>query len=137
MYDKEHIAELQARLNDWDKEAEKQRARQSLPRFFTVSGVDIGELYTPASVTDADNTEYHWNNIGLPGQFPYTRGVHHTMYRGRLWTMRQFAGMGTPAQTHDRFVYILKQGGTGLSTAFDLPTLMGYDSDHGDYFRRH
>jgi len=130
MYDKEHIAELQARLNDWDKEAEKQRARQSLPRFFTVSGVDIGELYTPASVTDADNTEYHWNNIGLPGQFPYTRGVHHTMYRGRLWTMRQFAGMGTPAQTHDRFVYILKQGGTGLSTAFDLPTLMGYDSDH-------
>jgi methylmalonyl-CoA mutase N-terminal domain/subunit len=130
MYDKEHIEELNARLKDWDVEAEKQRVRKSLPRFFTVSGVDIDELYTPAVIDGSDDKEYFWTNIGLPGQFPYTRGVHHTMYRGRLWTMRQFAGMGTPAQTHDRFVYILKQGGTGLSTAFDLPTLMGYDSDH-------
>ena len=130
MFDKEHLEELQARLKDWNNEAEKQRARKSLPRCFTVSGVDIDELYTPAAVKGADNGEYYWSRIGLPGQFPYTRGVHHTMYRGRLWTMRQFAGMGTPKQTHDRFKYILKQGGTGLSTAFDLPTLMGYDSDH-------
>ncbi len=130
MFDKEHIAELEARLEDWDEVAAKQRARKSMPRFFTVSGVDIDELYTAKDVRGADNTKYYWNNIGLPGEFPYTRGVHHTMYRGRLWTMRQFAGMGTPQQTHDRFVYILKSGGTGLSTAFDLPTLMGYDSDH-------
>ena len=130
MFDKKHFEKLNQKLTDWDKEAEKKRGRPSLPRFFTVSGVDIDELYTPASISGAENIEYHWNNIGLPGEFPYTRGVHHTMYRGRLWTMRQFAGMGTPKQTHDRFKYILEQGGTGLSTAFDLPTLMGYDSDH-------
>lgn len=130
MFDKKHLEKLNQKLRDWDQEAEKKRGRPSLPRFFTVSGVDIDELYTPASINGAENVEYHWNNIGLPGEFPFTRGVHHTMYRGRLWTMRQFAGMGTPKQTHDRFKYILEQGGTGLSTAFDLPTLMGYDSDH-------
>lgn len=130
MFDKKYGEKLSEKLKSWDAEAAKKRGRQSLPRFFTVSGVDIDELYTPASIAGAEDVEYHWNNIGLPGQFPYTRGVHHTMYRGRLWTMRQFAGMGTPQQTHDRFKYILKQGGTGLSTAFDLPTLMGYDSDH-------
>ncbi|MEW6411849.1 MAG: methylmalonyl-CoA mutase family protein [Candidatus Zixiibacteriota bacterium] len=101
-----------------------------MPRFFTISGEDIDELYTPLSVNGAESENYYDKNIGLPGEFPYTRGVHHTLYRTKLWTMRQFAGMGTPKQTHDRFKYILKQGGTGLSTAFDLPTLMGYDSDH-------
>ncbi|MDH4157551.1 MAG: methylmalonyl-CoA mutase family protein, partial [candidate division Zixibacteria bacterium] len=82
------------------------------------------------SVKGADKEDHYWQNIGLPGEFPYTRGVHHTMYRTRMWTMRQFAGMGTPRQTNERFKYILQEGGTGLSTAFDLPTLMGYDSDH-------
>ena len=69
-------------------------------------------------------------DLGDPGQFPYTRGVHATMYRGRLWTMRQFAGFGTAAQTNERFKYLLEHGGSGLSVAFDLPTLMGRDPDH-------
>jgi methylmalonyl-CoA mutase N-terminal domain/subunit len=124
------LEKMKARLAIWNKTAEKKRRKKSRPRFFTVSGVDIDELYTPDKVNGADKDEYYLDNIGLPGEFPYTRGVHHTMYRTRLWTMRQFAGMGTPKQTNERFHYILKRGGTGLSTAFDLPTLMGYDSDH-------
>ena len=117
-------------MTEWDKVAARFRDKKSLPRFFTVSGEDIEELYTPLSIKDSDDESYYQKNIGLPGEYPYTRGIHHTMYRTRMWTMRQFAGMGTPAQTNERFKYILKQGGTGLSTAFDLPTLMGYDSDH-------
>ncbi|MCK4372022.1 MAG: methylmalonyl-CoA mutase, partial [candidate division Zixibacteria bacterium] len=124
------LEKLKARLAKWNETAEKTRQKKSKPRFFTVSSVDIDELYTPRSVKGADNDQYYLDHIGLPGEYPYTRGVHHTMYRTRLWTMRQFAGMGTPKQTNERFKYILKSGGTGLSTAFDLPTLMGYDSDH-------
>ncbi len=130
MFSKKFLGSLKARLAQWDKTAAKTRRRKSRPRFFTISSVDIDELYTPDSVKGADRDEHYWENIGLPGEYPYTRGVHHTMYRTRLWTMRQFAGMGTPKQTNERFKYILQQGGTGLSTAFDLPTLMGYDSDH-------
>jgi len=130
VYDKKFIGKLTAKLSEWDKVAAKSRQKKSKPRFFTVSSVDIDELYTPDKVNGADNGDYYFANLGLPGEFPYTRGVHHTMYRTRLWTMRQFAGMGTPKQTNKRFKYILASGGTGLSTAFDLPTLMGYDSDH-------
>jgi methylmalonyl-CoA mutase N-terminal domain/subunit len=93
-------------------------------RFSTWSGVEVPDLVTPAEV-DID----HQRDLGLPGEFPFTRGVQPTMYRGRLWTMRMFAGFGTPAQTNERFKYLLKEGQTGLSTAFDFPTLMGYDSD--------
>jgi methylmalonyl-CoA mutase N-terminal domain/subunit len=130
MFSSKFLDDLQTRLAKWDKDAERFRSKRSLPRFFTVSGVDIDELYTPASIKGADEDNYYQDRIGLPGEFPYTRGVHHTLYRTKLWTMRQFAGMGTPKQTNERFKYILAQGGTGLSTAFDLPTLMGYDSDH-------
>jgi len=130
MFANKFLDSLKARLTKWDKTAAKTRQKKSMPRFFTISGVDIDELYTPDSVKGANQDNYYWENIGLPGEYPYTRGVHHTMYRTRLWTMRQFAGMGTPRQTNQRFKYILQQGGTGLSTAFDLPTLMGYDSDH-------
>ncbi len=130
MYSTNLLEKLKARLAKWNETAEKTRQKKSKPRFFTVSSVDIDELYTPDKVKGADNDQYYLDNIGLPGEYPYTRGVHHTMYRTRLWTMRQFAGMGTPKQTNERFKYILKSGGTGLSTAFDLPTLMGYDSDH-------
>ena len=130
MYQKELMDKLRGGLSTWDETAAKTRHRKSKPRFFTVSGVDIDELYTPLSVDGQNDPEYYWSNIGLPGEFPFTRGVHHTMYRTRLWTMRQFAGMGTPRQTNERFHFLLKAGGTGLSTAFDLPTLMGYDSDH-------
>ncbi len=130
MFGKKFIETLKARLAGWDKTASEFRSRKAMPRFFTISGRDIDELYTPASINNGQEDSYYFDQIGLPGEYPYTRGVHHTMYRTRLWTMRQFAGMGTPKQTNVRFKYILAQGGTGLSTAFDLPTLMGYDSDH-------
>jgi methylmalonyl-CoA mutase N-terminal domain/subunit len=96
------------------------------PEFTTISNYPIRRLYTPADLAD-------WNaerDLGYPGEPPYTRGIHSTMHRGRLWTMRQFAGFGTAEDTNQRFRYLLAQGQTGLSTAFDLPTLMGYDSDH-------
>jgi methylmalonyl-CoA mutase, N-terminal domain len=92
--------------------------------FTTWSGIDVPDLATPA-----DAPRDYMADIGLPGEYPFTRGVQPTMYRGRLWTMRMFAGFGTPEQTNARFKYLLAQGQTGLSTAFDFPTLMGYDSD--------
>jgi methylmalonyl-CoA mutase N-terminal domain/subunit len=94
--------------------------------FTTVSSYPIRRLYTPADLPDWSEER----DLGLPGDPPYTRGIHSTMYRGRLWTMRQFAGFGSAADTNQRFRYLLSQGQTGLSVAFDLPTLMGYDSDH-------
>ncbi len=130
MYSKKFLEILKSGLDQWDEQVAPLRGKKSMPRFFTVSGEDIDELYTPDSVDGVDQDDYFEKQINHPGVFPYTRGVHHNMYRGRLWTMRQFAGMGTPKQTNERFHFILKQGGGGLSTAFDLPTLMGYDSDH-------
>jgi methylmalonyl-CoA mutase, N-terminal domain len=91
----------------------------------TVSGLEVEPLYTP------DNVELAYDrDLGYPGVYPFTRGVYPSMYRGRLWTMRQFAGFGTAEETNERFRYLLEHGQTGLSTAFDMPTLMGYDSDH-------
>jgi methylmalonyl-CoA mutase, N-terminal domain len=91
----------------------------------TISGLPVDPLYSPANV-EID----YGRDLGAPGEFPFTRGVYPSMYRGRLWTMRQFAGFGTAAETNERFRYLLEHGQTGLSTAFDMPTLMGYDSDH-------
>jgi methylmalonyl-CoA mutase N-terminal domain/subunit len=91
--------------------------------FSTLSGEPVAPLYTEADLPDA-------SQIGLPGEFPFTRGVYPSMYRGRLWTMRQFAGFGTAEETNERFRYLLEHGQTGLSTAFDMPSLMGHDSDH-------
>jgi methylmalonyl-CoA mutase N-terminal domain/subunit len=93
--------------------------------FSTMSGVPIKPLYTDRDLPAEPN-----RSIGLPGQFPFTRGVYPSMYRGRLWTMRQFAGFGTAEETNERFRYLLDHGQTGLSTAFDMPSLMGHDSDH-------
>jgi methylmalonyl-CoA mutase, N-terminal domain len=93
--------------------------------FSTISGVENEPLYSPDNV-DLD----YERDLGWPGSYPFTRGVYPSMYRGRIWTMRQFAGFGTAAETNARFRYLLEQGQTGLSTAFDMPTLMGYDSDH-------
>lgn len=93
--------------------------------FRTISGMPIKQVYRPE-----DGSKDYERDLGDPGSYPFTRGVHETMYRSRLWTMRQFAGFGTAEQTNERFRYLLSQGQTGLSTAFDLPTLMGYDSDH-------
>jgi methylmalonyl-CoA mutase, N-terminal domain len=103
---------------------EKSPERQT--QFTTISAHPIRRLYTPADLAGWDANR----DLGLPGEPPYTRGIHATMHRGRLWTMRQFAGFGTAEDTNQRFRYLLSQGQTGLSTAFDLPTLMGYDSDH-------
>jgi methylmalonyl-CoA mutase N-terminal domain/subunit len=94
--------------------------------FTTISGRPIHQLYTPADIAALD----YERDLGEPGAFPYTRGIHPTGYRGRLWTMRQFAGFGTPEETNARYKQLLKAGGTGLSVAFDLPTLMGRDPDH-------
>jgi len=96
-----------------------------MERFTTVSGQEIKPLYTPLDISHHDFLE----KIGFPGEYPYTRGIQPNMYRGRLWTMRMFAGMGTAEETNERFRYLLSQGQTGLSVAFDMPTLMGRDSD--------
>lgn len=94
-------------------------------KFITASSAEVERLYTPADLPDFDYTE----EIGFPGEYPYTRGIHATMHRGRLWTMRMFAGFGTAEETNERFKYLLSKGQNGLSVAFDLPTLMGYDTD--------
>jgi len=107
----------------WRQEMLDSTAQQ--PPATTVSGAPIEPLYTPDDLGDFD----YASQLGYPGQYPYTRGVHASMYRGRLWTMRQFAGFGTPRQTNERFRFLLDRQQTGLSTAFDLPTLMGLDSD--------
>jgi methylmalonyl-CoA mutase N-terminal domain/subunit len=101
------------------------RAPERDALFSTISGLQVEPLYTPDDV-DVD----YARDLGAPGEPPYTRGVYPSMYRGRLWTMRQFAGFGTAEETNERFRFLLEHGQTGLSTAFDMPTLMGYDSDH-------
>jgi len=96
------------------------------PSFMTTSHVELKRLYTPLDVADKD----YCSDLGFPGEFPFTRGVQATMYRGRFWTMRQYAGFATPEETNKRYKYLLEHGQTGLSVAFDLPTQIGYDSDH-------
>jgi len=99
---------------------------ERLSEFTTVSGIPIERLYTPADVEDLD----YMKDLGFPGEFPFTRGVYPTVYRGRLWTMRQYAGFGTAEESNQRYKYLIGQGQTGLSVAFDLPTQIGYDSDN-------
>ena len=107
----------------WQEEVSSSSKRDY--NFDTVSGSSVDPLYYPA---DADDD--YLEKLGFPGQYPYTRGIHASMYRGKLWTMRQFSGFGTPEDTNARYHYLLKQGQTGLSVAYDMPTLMGYDTDH-------
>jgi methylmalonyl-CoA mutase N-terminal domain/subunit len=107
-------------------EPSRARSPERKDVFTTLSGVPVERLYTPSDLADFD----YARDLGDPGEFPFTRGIHRTMYRGRVWTMRQFSGFGSPDDTNQRLHYLLKQGQTGLSIAFDLPTLMGYDSDH-------
>jgi methylmalonyl-CoA mutase N-terminal domain/subunit len=113
----------------WEREVLDPALAKSPERadsFTTVSGRPIDRLYTPDDLTDFDEAR----DTPAPGQFPYTLGIHPTGYRGKLWTMRQFAGFGTPEETNERYKQLLAAGGTGLSVAFDLPTLMGRDPDH-------
>ena len=105
---------------------QSRKMKAAAREYTTISGVPVEPLYGPESLADFDPAR----DLGEPGQFPYTRGIHESMYRGRLWTMRQFSGFATPEETNSRYHYLLAQGQTGLSVAFDLPTLMGYDADH-------
>lgn len=120
----EKLAEIKANQEKWLEERQKIKDRPD--KFETVSGMPVNDLYTPLDIKDFD----YQKDLGFPGQYPYTRGVQPNMYRGRLWTMRQFAGFGTAKDSNQRYKYLLAKGQTGLSVAFDMPTIMGYDSDH-------
>ncbi len=128
MYDREKLEQLRRAQEKWE-ETTLQRTTARFPErretFITESSEPVKRIYTPLDVAEMD----YLRHLGLPGEFPYTRGIHPTMHRGRLWTMRMFAGFGTAEETNARFKYLLEQGQTGLSIAFDLPTLMGYDTD--------
>ncbi len=128
MYDKDKLAQIRRDREKWE-ETTLHRATARFPErkpdFITESSEPIERLYTPLDVADLDYAV----DLGMPGEYPFTRGVHPTMHRGRLWTMRMFAGFGTAEETNERFRYLLDQGQTGLSVAYDLPTLMGYDTD--------
>ncbi|GAA0265988.1 acyl-CoA mutase large subunit family protein [Halobacterium noricense] len=129
MFDDEDLAAIRESREEWEDDSLSptlDRFGERKDEFRTdTGGQSVDPLYTPADVADLDYEE----DLGFPGEDPYTRGVYPTMYRGRLWTMRQYAGFGTPEETNERFHYLLDQGQTGLSMAFDLPTQMGYDSD--------
>ena len=119
----EQLNLFKSRLDQWVKTTESLPTREA--DFDTLSGEELDLCYFP----DSPNSNYV-DSIGFPGQFPYTRGVHPNLYRGKLWTMRQFAGFGKPEETNNRFKKLLEKGQTGLSVAYDMPTLMGYDPDH-------
>ncbi len=128
MPDQQESEELQKKLRQWKKETLQpslDRFPERREEFITTSSEVVNRLYTPA---DLDGSSFD-EEIGYPGLYPFTRGVHPTMYRSRQWTMRMFAGFGTAEETNQRFKYLLKQGQTGLSVAFDMPTLMGFDAD--------
>jgi methylmalonyl-CoA mutase, N-terminal domain len=128
MYDRDKVAEISGGFQKWSDNFQKQLAKapEAKARVETISGLPVNPLYTPADVSGLD----YLKDLGFPGQYPFTRGVQTDMYRGRFWTMRQYAGFGSAEDTNRRFRYLLEQGQTGLSVAFDLPTQIGYDSDH-------
>lgn len=129
MFDRRKLEELEREKRKWEDEVVK-KAIEKFPErrkgFKTTSNIDIERLHTPADVSSVDYSK----DLGFPGMYPYTRGVYPTMYRGRLWTIRQYAGFATAEETNRRFKYLLEEGQTGLSIAFDLPTQIGYDSNH-------
>src|SRR5687767_13673111 len=125
---KEEISASEVEVERWERatlEPTLSKTPETKQRFESVSLEEVKRLYTPADTEAIDFSE----DISFPGEFPYTRGIHPTGYRGKLWTMRQFAGFSTPEETNARFKYLLAQGQNGLSVAYDLPTLMGYDAD--------
>lgn len=118
------LPEIQQAKEKWLESRSKMKDRDF--KYETVSSLPVNDLYTPVDIPDFD----YMRDLGMPGQYPYTRGVQGNMYRGRLWTMRQFAGFATARESNERYKYLLSKGQTGLSVAFDMPTIMGYDSDH-------
>ena len=128
MYDKDYIEKINEKKKDWEETTVKKVTSKYPERYekiYTNSNQEVDRLYTESEIQDLDYLE----DLGFPGQYPYTRGVQPTMYRGRLWTMRQYAGFGNAEESNKRYKYLLSQGQTGLSVAFDLPTQIGYDSD--------
>src|SRR5258706_8861595 len=129
LFNQQAVARIAKEEQRWEA-TEVARAVKRLPERHpeatTQSGMPVKRLYTPADTASLD----YERDLGFPGQYPYTRGVQPTMYRAKPWTMRMFAGFGTAEETNERFKYLLSQGQTGLSTAFDMPTLYGYDTDH-------
>ena len=120
--------DLKTDLESWERKSLQPALERSQQRktAATDSGIPVKALYTPA---DVEGTDYA-QQIGFPGEYPYTRGVYPSMYRGQLWTMRQYAGFGTARETNRRFRYMIERGMGGINVAFDLPTQHGYDSDH-------
>lgn len=128
MFDKEKLENLKVAQEKWGEKCEKslQKSPEQKQEFTTGSGESINRLYTPLDNSDID----YETDLGFPGEYPYTRGVQPTMYRGRHWTMRMYAGFATAEESNARYKFLVEQGSTGLSVAFDLPTQIGYDSDH-------
>jgi len=127
MFEKEKLARLGEELGKFEEKtkAQLEKRPESKPTFYTGSGDEVNRLYSPLDIADFD----YASDLGLPGQFPYTRGVQPTMYRGRTWTMRMYAGFATAEESNKRYKYLVEQGSGGLSVAFDLPTQIGLDSD--------
>jgi methylmalonyl-CoA mutase N-terminal domain/subunit len=129
LFDKKKVKETNESQRKWEETTLSKYVQKSPERkkeFVTASNIPVKRLYTSSNIEKLD----YLHDLGFPGEFPATRGVYPTMYRGRFWTMRQYAGFGTAEETNQRFKYLLKEGQTGLSVAFDLPTQIGYDSDH-------
>ncbi len=123
MFDQQKFEEIKKRGAEWERKASQSPERRD--RFVTTSGLPIERLYTLEDIAGLD----YLADVGFPGKYPFVRGIHYNGYRGRLWTMRMFAGFGTAEETNARFKYLMEHGETGLSVAFDMPTLMGYDTD--------
>lgn len=129
MQDHETMASIAKAKEEWERTTLRntlEKWPERYEQFITTSGAPVERLYTPLDIADLD----YERDLGFPGQYPFTRGIHPTMYRGRLWTMRMFAGFGSAEETNARYKYLLAHGETGLSVAFDFPTLYGYDTDH-------
>ncbi|MDK2871628.1 MAG: methylmalonyl-CoA mutase, N-terminal domain [bacterium] len=129
MFDQKALDKIKAARGKWEKDVLSKvtaKAPEMKEEFKTISDIPVDRVYTPVDLGEMD----YLDSLGFPGEYPFTRGIHPTMYRGRLWTMRQYAGFGTAEESNQRYKYLLKQGQTGLSVAFDLPTQIGYDSDH-------
>ena len=126
MFEKEKINQLKKHKKEWINNVYSKNNNERKKNYKNLSEIEIKNIYTP---DDISHLEY-MKDMGFPGEFPFLRGVYPTMYRGRLWTYRQFAGFGSSKETNQRYKYLLDHGETGLSVAFDYPTLYGYDTDH-------
>jgi methylmalonyl-CoA mutase N-terminal domain/subunit len=128
MSEKKDFETIAEEFERWSKNLEEKMKKRPERKeaFVNTSGIPVKRLYTPLDQKEMD----YLSELGLPGEYPFTRGVQPTMYRGRYWTMRQYAGFATAEESNERYRFLLEQGQTGLSVAFDLPTQIGYDSDH-------